>query len=67
MLRQELELGQGKFQNCVHDKELQEKVGGLKGQIQTFEKVKTTWQEICSRIKDGSNLVIIYPKDFSMQ
>ncbi len=31
MLMQELELGQGEFQNCVHDKKLQEKVGGLRG------------------------------------
>jgi hypothetical protein len=47
MLRQELELRQGEFQNCVHDKELQEKVGGLRGQFQTLEKVKTTRQKIC--------------------
>jgi len=66
MLRQELESGQSKFQNCVHDKELQEKVGGLKGQIQTFEKVKTIGQKIHSWIKHGNNLVIIYPKNFSM-
>ncbi len=67
MLRQELEPGQGKFQNCMQDKGLQEKVGGLRGQIQTFEKVKTIWQKIHSQIKHGNNLVIIYPKNFSMQ
>jgi hypothetical protein len=66
MLRQELESGQSKFQNCVHGKELQEKVGGLRGQIQTFEKVKTIGQKIHSWIKHGNNLVIIYPKNFSM-
>jgi hypothetical protein len=51
----------------MHDKELQEKVGGLRGHIQTLEKVKTTRQKNCSQIKHGRNLVILYAKNFLMQ
>jgi hypothetical protein len=51
MLRQELELGQGEFQNYMHDKELQEKPGGFRGQTQALEEVKATRQKIHSRIR----------------
>ncbi len=37
MFKARIGAGARSVSNCMHDKELQEKVGDLRGQIQTFE------------------------------